>query len=93
METAIPRSERQFSLTRWVSGASTVDTPWSWLVAFSAFFVYCITIGCYMGTTGVFYTAFLEEFHANHSLTAVVSSLTNVVYMGGGIFSGYLVNR
>jgi len=76
-----------------LTGASEADTQWSWLVTFSAFVAYSITTGCYMGTTGVFFSAFLDEFQANHSVTAVVSSLTNFVFMGCGVISGYLVNR
>jgi len=75
------------------SGASKVDTSWSWLVAFAGFSVYCITSGCDMGITSVFFSAALDEFNSNRSVTAVVSALTNFVQMGGGIFSGYLVNR
>lgn len=76
-----------------IYGASQVDTSWSWLVVFASFLTYAVSSACYNGTTGIFFSAFLDEFKANHSTTAIVSSLTNAMYMGNGIFAGYLTNR
>merc|ERR1719461_1378919 len=71
----------------------SIDSRRSWMTAGAAFLCYSTAIGCYTGTTGVFFTAFLEEFEADHSVTAVVSALTNSMFLGMGIPVGMFVNR
>jgi len=85
--------KRALSRGTLVYGACEVDTPWAWLIVFTSFLLYSVSMACYNGTTGVFFSAFLHEFKANHSTTAIVSSLTNAMHMGNGIFAGYLTNR
>jgi len=70
-----------------------VDTPFAWLVAFAAFVCYSVSIGCYVGTTGILYSVFLEEFEVDRGATALMSALTSMVFLGCGVVAGYMTNR
>jgi len=72
---------------------SVVDTPYAWLVTFTAFSCYSLGIGCFTGTTGVFFSAFLEEFDGDRSTTAIVSGLSSITFYGGGIVTSWMTNR
>jgi len=70
-----------------------VDTPFAWLVVFSAFLCYAIGVGSFMGTTGIFFAVFLEEFQADRGATALMTALSSGVYLGCGIIAGWMTNH
>jgi len=81
------------TIERMFSERSVVDSPFSWIVTIAALICYTIAVGCFQGTTGVFFSAFLKEFQANHSVTAIVSGLTGLSFQGSGILVAKLSAR
>jgi len=69
------------------------DGAFAWFVTFAAFMAYATCGGVVVGSSGILFSVFLQEFQVDRSATALMSALTTMTEYGGGVVAGYLTNR